>query len=93
MHSKNEDEDGREEEKNPEGTGEGREVYIYVREVYRVEHPGSKRGRRDTQTHTERERELTQSKNEANSDGLEVNPRQEETDWRYLKLSFSQPDA
>lgn len=74
----------------------GGEGGIYIREMYTVEHPGSKRGRRGhTEKHREREREQTypEQKNETNSDGLEVNPRQEETDWRYLKLSFSQPDA
>jgi hypothetical protein len=35
----------------------GGEGGIYIREVYRVEHPGSKRGRRDTQRNRERERE------------------------------------
>ena len=79
MRSKNEDAERKRKESQGNRGGEG----VYIREARSIH---SKRVRRDT----EREREQTypEEKNETNSDGLEVNSRQEETDWRYLKLSF-----
>ena len=76
----------KEKRKEPREPGRGGRIYTGSTEY-------TQQARTEGQGNT-RERKLTQrKKNETNSDGLEVNSRQEETDWRYLKPSFSQPDA
>ena len=78
MRSKNEDEE-RKKKREPREPGRGGSIYT-----------GSTEYTQQARTEGQREREQTypEEKNETNSDGLEVNSRQEETDWRYLKLSF-----
>lgn len=78
MRSKNEDEE-RKKKREPREPGRGGSIYT-----------GSTEYTQQARTEGQREREQTypEEKNETNSDGLEVNSRQEETDWRYLKTFF-----